>query len=242
MKLLVIGAGIRTPLLLHGLIKRQEALGLSEITLYDADPDRLHTMGAFARHVAAQGGARFTVTAEPDLATAAQGASFVFCAIRVGQERHRIADERVPLQYGVLGQETTGPGGFAMALRTIPVLLDYAKILEAEAPDAWFVNFTNPAGLITQALTQQTNLRVVGICDTPTAMRRSVAAFLGHQESDLLIDYAGLNHLGWIRRVLVRGDRRPARPDRPLRRTGRPGPRVGPLRPRPGSQPRHAAE
>ena len=204
-KLLIIGAGIRTPLLLHGLIKRQEALGLSEITLYDADPGRLHTMGAFARHVAAQGGATFTVTAEPDLATAAKGASFVFCAIRVGQERHRIADERVPLQYGVLGQETTGPGGFAMALRTIPVLLDYARILEAVAPAAWFVNFTNPAGLITQALTQQTSLRVVGICDTPTAMRRSVAAFLGHPESDLLIDYAGLNHLGWIRRVLVQG-------------------------------------
>lgn len=205
MKLLVIGAGIRTPLLLHGLIKRQTALGLSEITLYDADSDRLHTMGAFARHVAAQGGASFTVSAEPDLATAAKGASFVFCAIRVGQERHRIADERIPLQYGVLGQETTGPGGFAMALRTIPVLLNYAKILEAVAPDAWFVNFTNPAGLITRALTQQTGLRVVGICDTPTAMRRSVATFLGHPESDLLIDYAGLNHLGWIRRVLHQG-------------------------------------
>lgn len=205
MKLLVIGAGIRTPLLLHGLIKRQEALGLREIVLFDADPERLQTMGAFAQHVAARGGATFAVTAEPDLATAARGAAFVFCAIRVGQERHRIADERVPLKYGVLGQETTGPGGFAMALRTIPVLLDYAPILETEAPDAWFVNFTNPAGLITQAMTRHTNLRVVGICDTPTAMRRSVAAFLGQPEEHLVIDYAGLNHLGWIRRVLMNG-------------------------------------
>ena len=205
MKLLLIGAGIRTPLLLHGLIRRQEALGLTEVALYDDDPSRLATMGAFARYVAAQGGARFAVTAHDDLRAGASGAGFVFSAIRVGQERHRIADERVPLRYGVLGQETTGPGGFAMALRTIPALLHYAPILEAEAPDAWLVNFTNPAGLITQALTRHTNLRVVGICDTPTAMRGSIARFLGRSEDEVSLDYVGLNHLGWVRRVLVDG-------------------------------------
>lgn len=211
MKLLLLGAGIRTPLLLHGLIRRQDALGLAEVVLYDDDPARLQTMGAFARVFADRHGARFAVVPDGDLRTAAAGARFVFSAIRVGQERNRILDERIPLAHGILGQETTGPGGFAMALRTIPVLLRYAAVLEAVAPDAWFVNFTNPAGLITQALLTQTRLKVVGICDTPTAMRGSLARFLDRAETDLFLDYFGLNHLGWVRRVLVDG--RDAMPD-----------------------------
>lgn len=204
MKLLLLGAGIRTPLLLQGLIRRQDSLGLSEVVLFDDDPVRLRTMGAFGRAFAERHGARFAVTPVADLAAAA-GARFVFSAIRVGQERHRILDERIPLAHGVLGQETTGPGGFAMALRTIPVLLRYAKTLEAVAPDAWLVNFTNPAGLITQALLTQTKLKVVGICDTPTAIRASLARFLGRPDDDLFLDYFGLNHLGWVRRVLLDG-------------------------------------
>jgi 6-phospho-beta-glucosidase len=210
MKLLLIGAGIRTPLLLHGLVRRQERLGLREVVIFDDDPDRLGTMGAFARYVAERAGATFTVRAEPDFATAARGASFVFSAIRVGKESQRIADERIPLRHGVLGQETTGPGGLAMALRTVPALLRYAAVLAREAPDAWFVNFTNPAGLITQALVNQTSLRVIGICDTPTSMRTSIARVLERDEDDLFFEYAGLNHLGWVRRVLVDGrDRLP---------------------------------
>lgn len=205
MKLLLIGSGIRTPLLIDGLVRRQDALGLSEVVLYDTDPERLATMGAFARHVARERGATFAVNAARDLASAAAGAAFIFSAIRVGQEPNRIADERIPLAHGVLGQETTGPGGFAMALRTIPVLLDYAETIEAIAPDAWFVNFTNPAGLITQALLSHTKLHVVGICDTPTSMKATLARFLGKQDDELLVEYAGLNHLGWVRRVLVDG-------------------------------------
>ena len=205
LKLLLLGSGIRTPLLLHGLIRRQEFLSLSEVVLYDDDPVRLATMGAFARAFGERHGARFTISHVDRLAEAARGARFIFSAIRVGQERNRILDERVPLRHGVLGQETTGPGGFAMALRTIPVLLRYARILENVAPDAWLVNFTNPAGLITQALLDHTTLRVVGICDTPPAIRASLARFLHRSEEELFLDYFGLNHLGWVRRVLVDG-------------------------------------
>ncbi len=205
MKLLLLGTGVRTPLMLHGLIRRQDALHLSEVALYDDDPARLATMGAFASAFSERHGARFTISYKDDLAGAARGAGFIFSAIRVGQERNRILDERVPLSHGVLGQETTGPGGFAMALRTIPALLRYARTLEAVAPAAWFVNFTNPAGLITQALLDHTKLNVVGICDTPPAMRASLARFLGRPEGDLFLDYFGLNHLGWARRVLVDG-------------------------------------
>ncbi len=205
MKLLLLGAGIRTPLLLHGLIRRQETLNLSEVALYDDDPARLATMGAVATAFGEKHGARFTISYADDLDEAARGAGFIFSAIRVGQERNRILDERIPLCHGVLGQETTGPGGFAMALRTIPVLLGYARTLEAVAPEAWLVNFTNPAGVITQALLDHTKLRVVGICDTPPAMRASLAQFLGRPEDHLFLDYFGLNHLGWVRRVLVDG-------------------------------------
>ena len=205
MKVLLLGAGIRTPLMLHGLIRRQETLNLSEVALFDDDPARLATMGAFARAFGEWQGARFTISHSNDLAEAARDVRFVFSAIRVGQERGRILDERIPLHHGVVGQETTGPGGFAMALRTIPVLLRYARTLEAVAPEAWLVNFTNPAGLITQALLDHTSLRVVGICDTPPAMRASLARFLGQPEDEVFLDYFGLNHLGWVRRVLVDG-------------------------------------
>ncbi len=191
--------------MLSGLIRRQEMLNLSEVALFDDDPARLATMGAFARAFAESQGAHFTISHSDDLAEAARDARFIFSAIRVGQERGRVLDERIPLSHGVLGQETTGPGAFAMALRTIPVLLRYARTLEAVAPEAWLVNFTNPAGIITQALLDHTSLRVVGICDTPPAMRASLARFLGQPEEDIFLDYFGLNHLGWVRRVLVDG-------------------------------------
>lgn len=205
MKLLLIGSGIRTPLLIYGLIARQRELDLTEVVLFDVDQRRLETMRWLAHHVAISTGADFTVRADSDLRTAATGAAFIFSSIRVGQEQGRIEDERIALELGILGQETTGPGGFAMALRTIPVLLDYAAIIKEVAPDAWFINFTNPAGLITQVLRDETALKVIGICDTPTAMRTSIAAALGRPTDEVFVDYVGLNHLGWAHRVLADG-------------------------------------
>ncbi|MDQ3751392.1 MAG: hypothetical protein M3333_00665 [Actinomycetota bacterium] len=215
MKLTVLGAGIRTPLLLSGLTRRAEALGLDEVALHDCDKRRLETMAAFGNGLCREWDAQFKVRAHEDSTAAIEGADFVFSAIRVGGEAGRIIDEEVPLQHGIVGQETTGPGGFAMALRTIPVMIDYARTIERVAPHAWLINFTNPAGLITQALQNHTCVKVIGICDTPTAMKRTIARVLGVAGDAVALDYIGLNHLGWARRVLVDGaDRMPELLDR----------------------------
>lgn len=208
MKLLLLGAGIRTPLMIHGLLRRAALLKLDRVALFDADEGRLETMTRIASEIVRQAGGGFEIHCTTDFSSAATGADFIFSAIRVGQEQSRVTDERIALDAGVLGQETTGPGGFSMALRTIPVLLDYARIIERVAPDAWFVNFTNPAGLITQALLDHTSLKVIGICDTPTAMQRSISAMLGASMDEVFVDYVGLNHLGWVRDIRLNGQSR----------------------------------
>jgi 6-phospho-beta-glucosidase len=210
MKMTLIGAGVRAPFILHGLADRERELGLTEIVLHDTDHERLELMAALGAHLCAGWGARFSVRGEPDARTALTGARFVFTAIRVGQERARALDEQLPLKYGALGQETTGAGGFAMAMRTIPVMLDYARLITEVAPNALIVNFTNPVGLIMQAVTQFTDARIVGVCDGPIEMKRSVAEFLNVPPDRVHADYMGLNHAGWIHRVLVDGrDRLP---------------------------------
>ena len=215
MKMTLIGTGVRTPFVLHGLADRAASLGLEEVVLHDADRSRLEVMSALGRHLCTSWGAPFTLRGEPDAGSALEGARFVFTAIRVGQERARAIDEQVPLKYGVLGQETTGPGGFAMALRTIPVMLGYARLIAEVAPEALIVNFTNPVGLIMQALTLHSEARVVGVCDGPIEMKRSVAEFLDVPPDRVHADYFGLNHAGWIHRLLVDGsDRLPDVVDR----------------------------
>jgi 6-phospho-beta-glucosidase len=139
-----------------------------------------------------------TVTATTDLDEAVDGASVVLCAIRVGGLEGRILDEAIPLRSGVLGQETVGPGGICFALRTIPAMLEIAELVERRAPGAWFVNFTNPAGLVTEVLQDVMGDRAVGICDSPEALCGRVAAALGRPRSELCFDYAGINHLGWL--------------------------------------------
>ena len=215
MKMTLLGAGVRAPFVLRGLTAGQEELGLDEVVLHDTDPERLELMAALGAHLCAEWGAGFTVRGEPDAGAALAGARFVFSAIRPGQEGARTVDEEVPLKFGVLGQETTGPGGFAMALRTIPAMLGYARLIEEVAPDALLVNFTNPVGIVMQALHDHSSVRAVGICDGPVSMQRSVAAFLGQPRERVHADYFGLNHCGWIHRVLVDGrDRLPEVLDR----------------------------
>jgi 6-phospho-beta-glucosidase len=142
---------------------------------------------------------RFRTTT--DLDDALEGADFVFCAIRPGQLEGRVVDERVPLEAGVVGQETTGPGGICMALRTVPVMMQLAEAVATRAPTSWFVNFTNPAGLVTEAIQDVLGNRAIGICDSPTGLCRRVAAALGRSPDELWFDYFGLNHLGWLRGV-----------------------------------------
>ena len=210
MKVVLLGSGVRAPFVLRGLAAVQDALGLDEVVLHDTDTERLELMSALGGHLSSSWGARFAVRGEASAGAAIEGARFVFAAIRPGQEAARAIDEEVPLKHGVLGQETTGPGGFAMALRTIPAMLDYARLIEQAAPEALLVNFTNPVGIVMQALHDQTSVRAVGICDGPISMWRSVAAFLGRPRDEVHVDYAGLNHCGWIHRVLVDGrDRLP---------------------------------
>jgi 6-phospho-beta-glucosidase len=215
MKMTLLGAGVRAPFVLRGLAAGQDDLGLDEVVLHDVDVERLALMSALGRHLCKGWDARFTVRGEPDPAAAIADARFVFSAIRPGQEGARAVDEEVPLKHGVLGQETTGPGGFAMALRTIPAMLGYARLIEEVAPDALLVNFTNPVGIVMQALHDHASVRAVGICDGPISMQRSVASFLGLPREQVHADYFGLNHCGWIHRVLVDGvDRMPELLDR----------------------------
>jgi 6-phospho-beta-glucosidase len=215
MKMTLLGSGVRAPFVLRGLAAAEGDLGVDEVVLFDNDPERLELMTALGAHFVAEWGARFTVHSEPDPEAALAGARFVFSAIRPGQEAARAVDEEVPLKHGVLGQETTGPGGFAMALRTIPAMLEYAHLIEEVAPAALLVNFTNPVGIVMQALHDHSTVRAIGICDGPISMQRSVAGFLGEPREQVHADYFGLNHCGWIHRVLVDGrDRMPELLDR----------------------------
>jgi alpha-galactosidase/6-phospho-beta-glucosidase family protein len=210
MKITLLGAGVRAPFVLRGLAASRADLGLEEVVIHDTDATRLGVMAALGGYLASEWGAGYVVSGDPDPRSAVSGARFVFSAIRPGQEAARAVDEDVPLKHGVLGQETTGPGGFAMALRTIPAMLSYAQIIKEAAPDALLVNFTNPVGIVMQALHDHSRVRAVGICDGPIAMQRSVAEFLGIPREQVHADYFGLNHCGWIHRVLVDGrDRLP---------------------------------
>lgn len=207
MKVAIVGGGgIRTPIVSYGLAQAQAELKVSELVLHDVDAARLDTVARICREVLRPFGNPFPVRVSGKLEEAAAGADFVLNSVRVGGMAARARDERIAIENGLAGQETTGPGGAAMALRTLPVTLRHARVVEAAAPDAWFINFTNPAGLITQALTEQTGLRVMGICDTPSELFHSIAGALGADQTEMTFDYSGLNHLGWIRRVLLRGE------------------------------------
>ena len=195
------GGGMRTPLLISGLIERKIDVPVERVILYDTDPEALRLVSLVTDALLARAGRPFMVQTTTSVHDAFAGASFIITSIRVGGLAGRIADEAVPLASNVIGQETTGPGGWAMALRTIPVLLDLLAHTRRAAPGSWIVNFTNPAGLITQALTTFGELHVVGICDSPPALGRKIAALLDVPEDQLRIEYLGLNHLGWVRAV-----------------------------------------
>ncbi len=207
LKLTFIGAGgARTPLVIQSLLDRQDRVALTEVCMMDIDAERLDLIQMVCKPRLAAGRASFDVAWTTDPRRAIDGADFVVLTFRVGQMASRVVDEQVPLRYGVLGQETTGPGGFAMALRTIPVLLDYVELIRQRAPQAWLFNFANPSGMLTEAVTRAAGFeRCVGICDDPPAMVRGAAFALGVSPQELFPEYFGLNHLGWLRAVYLRG-------------------------------------
>ncbi len=200
MKLAIIGgAGVRTPLLIHGLTRSD--VPIASISLFDPDRDRLAVIAPLAAALAQ--GAR--VSAASSLEEALDGAAFVFTSIRAGGIAGRARDEQTSLDHGIVGQETVGPGGFAMALRTIPHIVRYAQAVEAHAPDAWIINFTNPVGIVTEAVRTATGARIIGICDTPTELFEEIAHALELPSAECAFDYFGLNHLGWVREVYHHG-------------------------------------
>ena len=200
MKIAIIGgAGVRVPLLAGGLSRSD--LRISEIALYDLDQARLVTIADLAQRMA--GGVRVTRAATADAAI--EGADFVITSIRVGGAAQRAKDEAACIALDSIGQETVGPAGFAMAVRTIPAMVEYGRLVARLAPRAWLINFSNPVSLITQAVHQETDARLIGICDTPMEMFEDAAHALGLPASVCSYDYFGLNHLGWLRDVLFEG-------------------------------------
>jgi len=200
MKLAILGCGLRTPLLLHGIAHSDFAD--SEVRLYDTAAGRAELMTALGKVIAE--GSPLRLVAHPNLTEAVSGCDFVISSIRPGEMPVRARDERNTLECGFAGQETTGPAGFAMALRTVPVAIEHARIVERVAPRAWIINFTNPAGLITQAITTRTGARAIGICDTPAELFFRISLALRQPLDRVECEYAGLNHLGWVSAVRVR--------------------------------------
>jgi 6-phospho-beta-glucosidase len=208
MKLAILGGGgVRIPLFVRGVLSRPGA-SFREICLFEPDQTRRETIGRLSVEVAGALGHRDMVRVTPDVEEAFTGADYVFSAIRVGGDRGRLIDEEVALRRGLVGQETTGPGGCAMALRTIPVVLSYCEALARYAPGAVLINFTNPAGLITQAISLHAAVRAVGVCDTPSGALDRLGTFLDADAGEVAFSYGGLNHLGWISSFRVAGRER----------------------------------
>lgn len=202
---LIGGGGVRTPLVVFGIHEVAESLGAEELVLFDPDRERVGIMAELGRAIIAHEGGSLRVRQASSIEDAVEGASFVLNSIRVGGIQSRAQDEKTSIELGYPGQETTGPGGVAMALRTVSTAIEQARIVERLSPQAWLINFTNPAGLITQAIRHHSHAKVVGICDTPTEMLHRIHTALGASPDDVLCDYLGLNHLGWIRRIRLCG-------------------------------------
>lgn len=200
MKIAVIGGGSTyTPELVSGFVARAECLSLTELCLMDIDQHRLDVVGAFARRLVTASGSPFDVRLTTDRQSALEGASFVETQIRVGGMKARREDEYLGRRWDLVGQETTGVGGFANALRTIPVILGIACDMQQLCPDAWLVNFANPSGLVTEALKRYVpGVRSVGLCNSPIGWKMRIATCLGVQPADIELKYLGLNHLSWL--------------------------------------------
>jgi 6-phospho-beta-glucosidase len=207
MKVAVIGGGSTyTPELVSGLSRERDRLPVSELVLHDIDPSRRDVVGAMAGRMLEHDGfdGRLEVTGELDRAL--DGADFVIVQIRVGGQAARLRDETAPLACGCIGQETTGAGGFAKAMRTVPVVLGIAERARSlAAPGAWIIDFTNPVGIVTRALLDAGH-RAVGLCNVAIGLQRAIARWLGVEPGRLGVDQVGLNHLTWVRAVWLDGE------------------------------------
>ena len=211
MKLVIIGGGSSyTPELVEGVILHRESLPVKEIVLIDVPEGekkvRINT--AFAKRMLKKAGHEADVRYTFDRMEGLSGAAFVITQLRVGGLDAREKDERIPLKYDMIGQETTGAGGFFKALRTIPVILDICRDMEKVCPDAWLINFTNPAGIVTEAVLKHTKVRCIGLCNVPINMRHDAAERLQVSAEDLDCRFIGLNHLSVMTHAFYQGENR----------------------------------
>jgi 6-phospho-beta-glucosidase len=209
LKIAVIGGGSSyTPELIEGFIKRYNELPVKNIYLMDIEEgkEKLEIVGNLARRMVKKAGVNITIHLTLDRKEAIEGADFVITQVRVGGIDARIRDEKIPLKYDVIRQETTGPGGFAKAQRTIPVILDICKDIEKYAPDAWLINFTNPSGVITETVLKYTKIKAIGVCNVPIGMVYGIANLMGVDPKRIYIRFTGLNHLVWGTNVYLDGE------------------------------------
>jgi len=205
-KMAIIGGGSSyTPELIEGFITHENEIQVGEIALFDIDEERLNIVGGMVQRQVQHAELDTRITLTLSRPQALEGARFVASQMRVGQMAARIRDEKIPLKYDVVGQETTGPGGTLKAWRTIPVTLDTARDVEKYAPGAWYLNFTNPSGIITEAILKYTDLKVVGLCNNPINMQHMIARTMGVKDEQVFLEWIGLNHVNWIRRIFVEG-------------------------------------
>lgn len=209
LKVAVIGGGSSyTPELVEGLIKRRHELPIKDLYLVDIESGRekLEIVGALAKRMVEKAAADIRIHLTLNRTEAIRGADFVTTQLRVGQLEARGRDERIPLKYNCIGQETTGAGGFAKALRTIPVILEICKEMEALAPDAFLLNFTNPAGIVTEAALKYSKIKTIGLCNLPIGLKMQIAEFYDVDVSKVDIEMIGINHLNWTTRIIVDGE------------------------------------
>lgn len=209
LKVAVIGGGSSyTPELIEGFILNYRTFPVSEIVLVDVPEEqhKLSVVGGLAQRMAAKSGFPIKVWMTTDRRQALDGADFVTTQIRVGRLEARKWDETIPLHYGMIGQETTGPGGMMKALRTIPVLLDIARDMEELCPDAWLLNFTNPSGMVTEAVSKYSKIRSIGLCNSPIAAYKWISELYSVPIEDIYCEFVGLNHLHWISRIEIKGE------------------------------------
>ena len=206
-KITVIGGGSSyTPELIDGFIQNESELNVGEIALFDIDEERLEIVGGMAQRQVRYAEMDTKVTLNTNRPKAVEGAKFVLSSMRVGHMAARILDEKIPLKYDVIGQETTGPGGTFKAFRTIPATLEVARDMEKYAPDAWYINFTNPSGIMTEAILKHTNLNVVGLCNNPINTIAAMAEAFHVEPKDVFLEWMGMNHVNWVRKVYIKGE------------------------------------
>lgn len=211
MKLVVIGGGSSyTPELIDGVIQHKDTLPVTEIVLVDVEAGLEHVSinAEFAKRMVKKAGLDISIRYTLDRKEGLKDADFIINQMRVGGLDARGKDERIPLKYGVIGQETTGPGGCFKAQRTIPVVLDVCKDIEEVCKDAWLINFTNPAGIVTEAVLKNTNVKCIGLCNVPINMRHDAAERLHVPAEDLDCRFIGLNHLSVMSKAFYQGEDR----------------------------------